>query len=360
MTLRTRLALFFNIKTSAALDQIEDPREVLDYAYGEQRAQLRTVKRGLIEVAAARRQLERQAERLRTTIPRLEEQARRALRSHREDLARATLLRKQDTLRELSALDEQLRDIQAEEDRLARTGEQLSQRVERFRVHRTVLSARYSAAEAQTRVTESLAGVFDDEQTELTLAVERSEERVEIVSARAAASEAILAAPEEDALERELHDLDAAAAVDEELAALKRELSAEEPTRVAQEQPRAQAPRRGQESEGSQPSRQERRTEGSSQTRREHGTEGSQQRQEQESEQAQPEREEGTGGSEPTRREPGSGGPEPTRPAQGSEGSQPRTEGSKPTRREEGTEESEPPLRERESEQSDEGGTPSA
>jgi phage shock protein A len=240
MTLRSRLALFFNVKTSAALDQIEDPREVLDYAYGVQRVQLHTIKRGLIEVGAARRQLERQAERLRAGIPRLEEQARRALRSRREDLARGVLLRKQDSLRELSALEEQLRDIHAEEERLSRAEQQLSQRVERFRLHRTVLSARYSAAEAQTRVTESLAGCFDDEQTELTLAVERSEDKVERVSARAAASEAVLAAPHEDALDREVNDLDAALAVDAELEALKRELEQSEP------RPREQAPQQPQ------------------------------------------------------------------------------------------------------------------
>src|SRR5437763_111025 len=84
----TPLALFFNIKTSAALDQLEDPREILDYAHGEQQRHLRTVRRGLIEVAAARRQLERQAERLRTRVTHLEDQARRALRSNRDDLAR--------------------------------------------------------------------------------------------------------------------------------------------------------------------------------------------------------------------------------------------------------------------------------
>ncbi|HET6315295.1 MAG TPA: PspA/IM30 family protein [Chloroflexota bacterium] len=239
MTIRSRIDLLFNVKTSAALDQVEDPREILDYAYGEQRAQLHTIKRGRIEVGAARRQLERQADRLRAAIPRLEEQARRALRSGREDLARGLLLRKQDTLRELSTLEEQIRDIKAEEDRLTRADQQLSQRVEQFRLHRTVLSARYSAAEAQTRVTESLAGCFDDEQTELILAIERSEEKVERITARAAASEAILAAPEDDVLERELHDLDASAAVDEELEALKRELEQPEKSASNDEQQRS-------------------------------------------------------------------------------------------------------------------------
>lgn len=65
MGLAERRTLFFKIKTSAALAQLEDPREVLDYAYGEQQLHLRTVRRGLVEVAATRRQLEQEAERLR-------------------------------------------------------------------------------------------------------------------------------------------------------------------------------------------------------------------------------------------------------------------------------------------------------
>ena len=83
--IRSRIALFFNVKTSAALDQVEDPREILDYAYGQQQFHLRTVKRGLIEVAAARRQLERQAERLRARVTQLDEQARVAAERPGED-----------------------------------------------------------------------------------------------------------------------------------------------------------------------------------------------------------------------------------------------------------------------------------
>jgi phage shock protein A len=224
MTLRSRIALFFNVRTSAALDQIEDPREVLDYAYGQQQAQLRTVKRGRLEVAAARRQLERHSERLRASIPRLEDQARRAIKSQREDLARQALRRKQDVLRELEGLDEQLAEVSTEEQRLSKADRNLSQRVERFRLRRTVLSARYTAAEAQTRVSEALAGCIDDEQTELTLAVERSEEKVERMTARAAVVDEVLTISEEETYDRELHDVAAAEAVEAELDALKREI----------------------------------------------------------------------------------------------------------------------------------------
>ncbi len=233
--IRSRIALFFNVKTSAALDQVEDPREILDYAYGQQQVHLRTVKRGLIEVAAARRQLERQAERLRARVAQFDEQARRALRSNREDLARSVLARKQTTLAEIRALDEQVAEMAREEERLRLADQQMAQRVERFRVHRTVASARYAAAEAQVTVGEALAGIVGDEEIELSLAVERSEEKIDRLHARAVAidalteSGALLQAPGEDPLERELNEVTNAEAVEAELAALRRELEAEQP-----------------------------------------------------------------------------------------------------------------------------------
>jgi phage shock protein A len=232
--IRSRLALFFNIKTSAALDQIEDPREVLDYAYGQQQYHLRTVRRGLIEVATARRQLERQTERLRGRVSHLEEQARRAMRSNREDLARAALERKQSTLGELRRLETQLDEIRAEEERLTTADQQMTQRVERFRVHRTVASARYAAAEAQVGVGEALAGVVGEEEMELSLAVERSEEHIDRLHARAVAidalteSGALLHTPGEDPLDRELNAVTTAEAVEAELAALRAELESQE------------------------------------------------------------------------------------------------------------------------------------
>src|SRR5204862_3034823 len=168
---------------------------------------------GLIEVAAARRQLERQADRLRARVSRLEDQARRALKLQREDLARAALERKQTTLAEIRALDEQLAEIGRDEQRLMTADQQMTQRVERFRVHRTVASARYAAAEAQVTVGEALAGIVGDEEIELSLAVARSEEKIDRLHARAVAidalteSGALLQAPGEESLERELNDV---------------------------------------------------------------------------------------------------------------------------------------------------------
>jgi phage shock protein A len=231
--IRSRLALLFNVKTRAVLDQVEDPREVFDYAYGQQQHHVRTIKRGLIEVAAARRQLERQADRLRARVSRLEDQARRALELQREDLARAALERKQTTLAEIRVLDEQLAEIGREEQRLMTADQRMTQRVERFGIRRAVAAARYAAAEAQVTVGEALAGSAGDEETELSLAVERSEDKIDRLHARAVAldaladSGALLETPSEDPVERELDTLGSAQAVEAELADLKRRLDAE-------------------------------------------------------------------------------------------------------------------------------------
>lgn len=238
--IRSRIALFFNVKTSATLDQAEDPREVLDYAYGQQQYHLRTVKRGLIEVAAARRQLIRQADRLRARASRLDDQARRAMQSNREDLARAALGRKHATLAEIRSLEDQLADMATEETRLTVADQQMTQRVERFRIHRTVASARYTAAEAQVTVGEALAGLAGDEETELSLAVERSDERIDRLQARAVAIDALtesgvlLEGPGDDPLDRELNDIANAEAVEADLAALRREIASNQsPSRPA-------------------------------------------------------------------------------------------------------------------------------
>ena len=96
-----RFKLLFKVRTSAELDRMEDPREVMDYAVHEQEAFLQTVRRGLIDVATAKQQLAQQVNTANARIPRLEDQARQAVAADREDLARRALNRKQTAVYEL-------------------------------------------------------------------------------------------------------------------------------------------------------------------------------------------------------------------------------------------------------------------
>jgi phage shock protein A len=231
MSLPSRIRMLFNVKANAALDKAEDPRQVLEYAFAQQRELLAEVKRGLIEVATSRRQLEHQAQKLRARVSQVEDQARRALAAGREELARTALQRKQSALTELDVLDRQVAEAAEQERKFLAAEQQVSARVEEFRNRRTALAATYTAAEAQVRVNEAFAGVAGD-QAEVGLALHRAEENIERIQARASAVDALVElgalpalAGAGDPVERELREIAITGAVDHELAALKAELA---------------------------------------------------------------------------------------------------------------------------------------
>jgi phage shock protein A len=145
-------------------------------------------------------------------------------------LARAALQRKQASLAEAARLSQQAAELTDEERKLSLAEQGFAQRVDAFRTRRTSLAARYSAAEAQVRVAEAVSGI-SAEAAELGQALERTEDKIGRMQARAAALDALLengslSTPDgADALQRELDDLAAAQKVEEELAALKAQIS---------------------------------------------------------------------------------------------------------------------------------------
>lgn len=227
MGLWQRIKLIFNIRTSAVLDQAEDPIEVLDYAFNQQEEFLRKVKQGLVEVSTAKHQIKGQLSKQRSRIPMLDDQAARAVSADREDLARIALQRKQSLVLLVSGLERQFAEISAEEQRLINAEREIASRIEQFRTHREVMSARYNAAEAQVRINESLTGV-SGELGELSLALGRAEEKTQRMLARASALDTLVDSGalepvvlSGDYLEIELQKLSDGEAVERELLALK-------------------------------------------------------------------------------------------------------------------------------------------
>ena len=230
MGLWARIRLLFATKASSAMDRAEDPRQVLDYAYNQQQQLLLKLKQGLVDVATSKTRLELQAKKLTARIPELDEQAKRAIALKRDDLARMALERKRTALAELEGLQIQVGEVTADERRLASQEQQLAARIDEFRTHREVVSARYSAAEAEVRVKEALSGVSGD-LAELGMAVGRAEEKTERMQARAKAIDSLVdigalpSAGGGDYLETQLRQLSAGEEIDQELAKLKAQVS---------------------------------------------------------------------------------------------------------------------------------------
>src|SRR5207302_10926930 len=119
MGIWSRVRLLLNTEVSSALDQAEDPRQVLDYAYNQQQQLLITLRRGLVDVATSKQQLEHQARRLETRIPQLDDQARRAVEAGPDDLARGARERKRLALSEGAGPTKQIAEAESAHQHLA-------------------------------------------------------------------------------------------------------------------------------------------------------------------------------------------------------------------------------------------------
>jgi phage shock protein A len=234
--LMERTMTVIRAKLSKLIGRAEDPRETLDYSYEQQRDMLTNVKRGIADVATAKKRLQLQSDKLEQSVPKLESQAREALAAGRDDLARMALERKTAAQTQLQDLDRQVDDLNQQQQKLVENEKTLSARIESFRSQKEVIKAQYSAAEAQVRIGEAATGIGDS-MTDTGQAVERAREKTEEMQARAGAMDELIAAGtldditagDQTQLDRELAQLSSKAKVDEELEKMKSEIGAGTP-----------------------------------------------------------------------------------------------------------------------------------
>jgi phage shock protein A len=214
-------------KMNRILDSAEDPNETLDFAYEKQLEMLRGVKRGVVEMVAAKRRIQQQATTVQSNVARLAEQAGQALNAGREDLARLALQRKQAAMIELQGLDEQIAGMETEQEKLTAAEQRLSAKVAAFRTKKEIIKAQYTAAQAQVRIGSALSGL-SEEMGDVSLAVERAETKTENLRSRAGAIEELSElgvlndfSGSQDPLSKELEAITSAQGVEDELAALK-------------------------------------------------------------------------------------------------------------------------------------------
>src|SRR5918998_4324933 len=233
--LMNRASTVVKAKLSKLLDRAEDPGETLDYSYEQQLQLLQNVKRGIADVVTAKKRLQLQTEQLEKSLVKLDTQARTALGSGREDLARTALERKTAVQQQLQGLDGQVQQLEGQQEKLVASERQLSAKIEAFRSQKEVIKAQYSAAEAQVRIGEAATGI-GEQMADTGLAIQRAREKTEQMQARAGAIEELVeggtledfTAGETTALDRELAQISASSQVDQELARLKGELGSGE------------------------------------------------------------------------------------------------------------------------------------
>jgi phage shock protein A len=230
-----RLSAIVQAKTHKVLDKAEDPRETLDLSYEKQLEQLQKVRRAVADVATARKRIELQAAQLQKQADKLQQQAKAALGQGNEDLAREALTRRAALGEQLADLQTQHQQVAEQEERLVATSQRLQAQIEQFRTRKETLKASYTAAEAQTKVGEAVTGISSS-MGDAGQAMQRAQDKIESMQARAGAMDELLASgaltdlnrPVDD-IQAELDKVAASSEVDNELAALKAELDSAAP-----------------------------------------------------------------------------------------------------------------------------------
>jgi phage shock protein A len=217
-------------KANKALDAAEKPDEMLDLSYEQMLDQLTQVRRGLVAIAASRKQIELQEQQLQHTVAHLQDQAKAALGQGNEDLAKEALSRKAAAQAQIDSLEPQRQQLAEEEQKLEQTLAKLQERVNNFRSQKEVLKAQYTAAQAETSVNESVTGIsksFSDEGATL----QRTQDKIATMQARAGAMDELIQSGvledvggNTDDIQEELDKAGTDAEVDNELAALKAEI----------------------------------------------------------------------------------------------------------------------------------------
>ena len=155
-------------------------------AYERQVENLQNVKKGIADIVTAKKRLALRQQQLGEQGAEFDAQAREAMSAGREDLARAALERKQLAVQEDGSLDQQIAQLESEQGKLIESEKQLRAKIEQFRSKKDVINAQYF---------EGLTAL----------------------------------GPGEDDVDRQLHQLGAKSAVDDEFARLKAEVQSGAP-----------------------------------------------------------------------------------------------------------------------------------
>ena len=230
MSILGRVADLLQAKTQKLLNKMEDPNETLDLSYEKMITGLQETKQHLAEVVTEQKVLERQIQQAQQDADQAQDNAKLALQSSREDLARIALSQRQSALEKVENLGKARTNIAAQADKLIGYQRTLESRIEQFRTQKEVMKSSYAAAQAQVKVTESITGV-GDHLSHVGDAMRRAEDKVTGMQAKAdAMSELMQSGVLNDPLdhrtsvEKELQSLRANSSIDAELEKLKAEL----------------------------------------------------------------------------------------------------------------------------------------
>ncbi len=206
MGILTRIFNLFRATTSDLLDKAEDPEKMIKQMISDLEAQKKKAKEQMTEALALQKRLERDTEKEHQEAEKWEQKAILAVQNEKDDLAKEALSRKNEHLRRALDFEKQLEMHQNNADSLKESYQTMEDKIDEIKRKQGLLSVKQKQAEAQEKIYKTIEGLGDT--SGIMDTIERAEEKVENLQARAEAYQEISMESDQESLEKKFKELE--------------------------------------------------------------------------------------------------------------------------------------------------------
>ena len=206
MGILTRIFNLFRATTSDLLDKAEDPEKMIKQMISDLEAQKKKAKEQMTEALALQKRLERDTEKEHQEAEKWEQKAILAVQNEKDDLAKEALTRKNEHLRRALDFGKQLEMHQNNADSLKESYQTMEEKINEIKRKQGLLSVKQKQAEAQEKIYKTIEGLGDT--SGIMDTIERAEEKVENLQARAEAYQEISMESDQESLEKKFKELE--------------------------------------------------------------------------------------------------------------------------------------------------------
>ena len=206
MGILTRIFNLFRATTSDLLDKAEDPGKMIKQMISDLEAQKKKAKEQMTEALALQKRLERDTEKEHQEAEKWEQKAILAVQNEKDDLAKEALTRKNEHLRRALDFEKQLEMHRNNADSLKESYQTMEDKIDEIKRKQGLLSVKQKQAEAQENIYKTIEGLGDT--SGIMDTIERAEEKVENLQARAEAYQEISMESGQESLEKKFKELE--------------------------------------------------------------------------------------------------------------------------------------------------------
>ena len=206
MGILTRIFNLFRATTSDLLDKAEDPEKMIKQMISDLENQKKKAKEQMTEALALQKRVERDTGKEHKEAEKWEQKAILAVQNDKDDLAKEALSRKNEHLRRALDFEKQLEMHRNNADSLKESYQIMEDKIDEIKRKQGILSVKQKQAEAQEKIYKTIENLGDTSGVMDT--IERAEEKVENLQARAEAYQEISMESDQGSLEKKFKELE--------------------------------------------------------------------------------------------------------------------------------------------------------